>query len=320
MARKKDSETVKSTDDLPKWCSPDLYKGAINFSAVEWYRSILERRHLYFGLGLPQSSSNEINQEFVLSVREDSVRAFHELTNDPLRFGQKSPDQPPVKSRYLGRESDSGVRDMTVSDLRNLEGYLSPGRFEYSRRWAIAGSWYFAKHEPPTKTNFPDKRWIYESLTDSFAQSVSGNIQFKITNLVGQPLVVDTDLSDSALRQHFEEWLQKARRKGLRAKAPKTAKYERKDFDTWIDRGYLPYMDLKLWELVSGKSIPDRVIADLFSISGEITEKKINDTIRPFVMKLLNPFFSSGDASDQRDPLALLGRQAGFELGRKSDG
>ena len=101
-----------------------------------------------------------------------------------------------------------------------------------------------------------------------------------------------------------------------RPHAPKKSQYERKDFDTWIDYAVLPFIDLTLWELVSGMKVPRRVMALALSDSGIISEKKIEQTIEPLAIRFLNQWAGFGNKPNQTDPLIILRGQAGLKLDR----
>jgi hypothetical protein len=90
---------------------------------------------------------------------------------------------------------------------------------------------------------------------------------------------VNLDLPENILIDQFMALLKKS--KG------KVKKVEKLEFGKWIKFGVLPYLDLKIWELESGKTIINRVMADAIFPLGEGGEEAVRKTTAKLADELL---------------------------------
>lgn len=102
---------------------------------------------------------------------------------------------------------------------------------------------------------------------------------------------VDLTMPDAVLMEAFRAWLSEVR-SDIGISSPK--QYRRPDFLSWCRLGVLPYIDLLSWAELSGKSIPNRVMADAIFKPGEGGEETVRKTTAPLANEMIGRANSSG--------------------------
>lgn len=91
---------------------------------------------------------------------------------------------------------------------------------------------------------------------------------------------VDLNAPDIVVKQGFAVWLKEARAHQASAPKGKNKMYER-----WAGYGLLPYLDLRIWELLTGNSINRYVMVDAVEyVKGEASFSK---TVVPLAAELM---------------------------------
>ena len=108
-----------------------------------------------------------------------------------------------------------------------------------------------------------------------------------VLDLSEQPLMIDLRFPNRVLRQHFEIYLRRLRRRG--GGRPKEASTKLPDFKKWGNNGLLPCIDLLLWEKDVGGRISNGLLAKALGPRGQVDSVMIRKTIRPWAEALLSP-------------------------------
>lgn len=95
---------------------------------------------------------------------------------------------------------------------------------------------------------------------------------------------VDLTMPDAILVEAFKAWLATVREE-FYIDSPK--QYRRPDFASWVRLGVLPYLDLVSWAELTGKSIPNRLMASLLFPTGDGGEETIRKTTAPIAMEMI---------------------------------
>ena len=108
------------------------------------------------------------------------------------------------------------------------------------------------------------------------------------------PVIIDLNGSDVDVRNDFDRYLKQARTiVGIESKK---IHINQREFEKLQDYCMLPYIDLLIWEKISGYKISASVILDMLFMdradrNGD--EKFITDTIKPFSQKIDDKFIRS---------------------------
>jgi hypothetical protein len=103
---------------------------------------------------------------------------------------------------------------------------------------------------------------------------------------------VDLTMPDAILFEAFKAWLAKTKADFYLSCSKQ---YRKPDFLSWRRLGVLPYIDLVSWAELSGKSIPNRVMASAIFPAGEGGEETIRKTTAPLALEMIG----RGEHSDR---------------------
>ncbi|MFC1776928.1 DUF6387 family protein [Pseudomonadota bacterium] len=99
------------------------------------------------------------------------------------------------------------------------------------------------------------------------------------------PLFVDLRYSDEELKLRFDELIEKMRDQ---CQYPMITKRKRQyQIENWSECGLLPYVDLKLWEIISGNSITHSVMTDAINPPGCGSEDQTRKTVDKLAQELV---------------------------------
>jgi len=112
-----------------------------------------------------------------------------------------------------------------------------------------------------------------------------------------QPLIsVDLSCPDHLLKEQFEKWLT-----AQRVKTKKIIQEKNLDSDFYISKSgesvlqkvhlykILAYLDLKIWEHITGNKIKQSVYSHVLYPAGSYDSEFIRKTLKPLIMKLFDP-------------------------------
>ena len=324
MARGKNE--IRHTGDLPDWFRLDKYDAAAVMDAAGWYEQIYARSQCFLMLkNAGWSKSIETEKIFLYdcdSLAFSEVKALREVRKNPIVDTVKNIELRPHFLSGLCAESafknekpfySMGVHSMTVRELRLHERTMAPGRLEYSRRWRDQ-----FRSRTIASLKYPHKEWIDRPIYESgkHPEFYPNNSSYRLVGgrmrAAEQPVVVNLNLPDALLIESFREWLKFARPKTKDTAAAR--RYRKPDFDSWVRLGILPFLDLTIWAIEAGVSIPNRVMADAIFHPGEGGEEVVRKTTEPTALKLVGERDSEGMA-----PLDALRAQAALELAGQFD-
>ncbi|MEQ1525990.1 MAG: DUF6387 family protein [Gallionella sp.] len=259
MAR--NANEVRRLSDLPKWFDLSKYKNASTLDHAGWYKNLCARKNALkllnstsFKQMLQKDSQNE-NMKGIMS-------GLKSIRNTPVfsdsSFKGKSPwlFHAPIYTEF-------GVQQMTVYDLYFAGSRIEEAKQKYARI-VIAAAGDGEDYYNALLWTEQEKEWKTNPMDDVLSASL---------------IKVNLKLPENMLVEQFRAYLKK-----LNGKAKKVEKLE---FDKWIKFGVLPYLDLKIWELESGETIINRVMADAIFPSGEGGEDAVRKTTAKLAKELL---------------------------------
>lgn len=218
----------KNTTAPPEWFSLEKYKDCKKFSAVEWLEQLARRQSLIDLTGeLPA-----LEQNYHLRVEEwnlDNIRKFPLGTYDKYADWLTSPRNRPIRPLT--------VRDANLQALRDIKAEANGD--------APAGTvkpWHAIVPERMTITEYMEVSQKAITLGDH----KPGSNDFPI-------LVVDLEASDKDLKEAFSLWLSEAR----------PSKRNSPPYSSWDSQKILPYLDLWIWGLETGRIISDSTMAEV---------------------------------------------------------
>lgn len=95
---------------------------------------------------------------------------------------------------------------------------------------------------------------------------------------------IDLSATDSVLREAFNHFLKKAR--VVERQQGKTPKRERLPYESWAYWGLLPYLDLTIWESVTGNQITKTLMAEAVFSGEGANEQHIYRRLKPLADRL----------------------------------
>lgn len=245
---------VDRVKDLPKWFDLSNYKRASEFTAAQWYEQ-LERRSQFFP-GSNEPPHDEVSWAVFFGSLE-SIRA------EPLAFRrgrQGFVPASPVRSLSLIDLMMQSFRD----EIALNEGKCTSASVE---RWRALGDPHIGLVDGVRLSRTP--------LEVNF---------YKPTSLPIPMIQVDLAATDAALKKAFDIWLKQARNAG-----PKTDKKPIKPlYNRWSKYGLLPYLDLLIWSMETGISIPDRIYSAATAANDyDMGESSFRKTVVPLAAALM---------------------------------
>lgn len=269
---------IRRASDLPEWFRLAKYAPAESLDSAGWYEQLGVRRDL-----ISLISSRRLNHwqtdEFPLVdncrraldlVRENPI--VDVSTDDLLRVYFYGGPLHELKSR--DPRYSFGVRLATVRDLYVTEGLIKKDERDYARKFFAQT---FDRNDDWFKKGFQYQctDWIDEPV-DGITDSASSNVTARVNLL----------LPDKVLIEQFKRMLKELREPMQKIGNP-PPDLRKPDYSSWIKFGVLPYLDLKIWEMESGATIPNRVMADAIFQPGTSGEEVVRKTTSNIARELL---------------------------------
>lgn len=256
---------IDSIEDLAEWFHIDNYSSASGFSATEWYRQLSLRKFLIFVLKMSNDETNDLSKEYRAAFDRTikNMRGIPvEHCDIPNSFGAYG------YAQYLADEP-LGVISLTFRHLRE-HANTAPGYEQEPERW-------------------------FAAMNKITSETVHTNVTVDPPLLLGGPLLpevnyavprVDMRLPTKQLLKGFESWLEKA--KASTEFQPEKKRFHTPAFHKWEGYGLLPYLDLLIWQMETGNTIPDRVMAAAVLPRRELGEANLRKTTIPLAKKLID--------------------------------
>lgn len=263
------NKKIKHVSELPKWFNIKNYQYPKKLTLACWAEQLHGRMHFRNVVLDDAYSSNRdkespeflIFKNFLLEViKSICIDPFNTHKNEKLSELFKI-TMPPFKdfdpSHYLG------VRNLFSSDFLTIADMFNPEQLKYLNKLS----------------NMTSEEKIISITLDEHPEWFNTPIH-KITQndiQMDDPVLIDLTLPDTLLIKHFKTYL-KIRRMEKKIETIPPKRFSQNDIENWKKSGVLPYLDLKIWELIENISIPNRIIADAIFLNGEGGEETIRKT------------------------------------------
>lgn len=259
MARS--TNEVRQVSDLPKWFDVSKYKAATTLDKANWYENLFVRGELLKVIGSTEfKKALKGGGQIAQSIYSD-LESLHHTPVYSVAGLKKRKLWLLCQARQIHPEA--GVRQMTVNDLYWAEKNIDEAKRNYARtifsRTDDSESFYDALLW--TKR---EKEWKVNPLDDVLSDGL---------------IKVNLLLPENLLIEQFKAMLKNKKRSMKKVQNP--------EFDKWIKFGVLPYLDLKIWERESCKSITNRIMADAIFPPGEGGEEVVRKTTSKLADELL---------------------------------
>lgn len=275
------SNAVRSISDLPGWFDLKKYEFTAQLDNAGWYEQLFAREQLFL----------------LLSFRQGGDKP---PSNETLAFEVASEIWSKVNISFVESNILTSICGFNGAKSRIDSDYAKPIHSLTYRQYLQQGD--RIKGEAKEKA---DQWWKNISSVDFSSGSVYLDIAYQVMEFVDLPLyfsqdrsslhaIADVDLTmpDAVLFEAFKAWLAKTKA-DFYLSPPK--QYRKPDLVSWRRLGVLPYIDLISWAELSGKSIPNRVMANAIFPEGEGGEETIRKTTAPLALEMIG----RGEYSDR---------------------
>ena len=225
-----------SIEELPQWFNLKNYSSVSQFGAVEWFRQLTQRNFLINALKISKDETDILHKEYGAAFyREiENMRGIAvEDTDIPNFFG------PHGYAQFLADEQ-RGVIPLT---FRHLEEHAN-----YTDRYGPK-KWFAAMSKITSQTVHTSETVDPPLFLNNFLR----------TDETFAALRVDMRLPKAKLRAAFEDWLSK--KNAPTEQSPEEILYYKPNFKDLTRYGLLPYLDLLIWQMETGASISNPVMA-----------------------------------------------------------
>ncbi|WP_367256491.1 DUF6387 family protein [Pseudomonas sp. stari2] len=275
------SNAVRSVSDLPGWFDLKKYEFTAELDSAGWYEQLFAREQLFLLMSFRRGADGrQINETVAFEVASE----IWSKTN--ISFGESN----------------------VLSSVCGFDGAMSRVRSDYSRPVHSLTYRQYLQQGDRIKVVAKEKAdnwWRNVSRDDLSLGSVDLNLARQVMGFVDLPLYmsqeksslhtmanVDLTMPDTVLLEAFKTWLVKAKSDFYLSSGKQ---YRKPDLSAWRRLGVLPYIDLISWAELSGKSIPNRVMANAIFPTGEGGEETIRKTTAPLAVEIVG----RGEHSDR---------------------
>jgi hypothetical protein len=275
------SNSIRAHSELPDWFDLKNYKFLSDLDSAGWYEQLFAREQLFLLIKL-RSDKSKMPDESSLSFK----MAREIWSSAKVSF--KNSEVLSAACGYDGANSRvSSSYSRSVHSLTYRE-YLQEGDKIKDEQKLNADLWW---------ENIKSDRLDVADPAIRLSRKVMGFIdsplyisqKFTATRAVAE---IDLTMPDAMLVASFKTWLSDTRADFCLA-AP--TQYRRLDFASWCRVGVLPYIDLTSWAELSGRKIPNRVMANTIFPTGEGGEETIRKTTAPLALEMIG----RGEYSDR---------------------
>lgn len=293
------SNAVRSISDLPGWFDLKRYEFTAQLDSAGWYEQLFAREQLFL----------------LMSFRQGGDKP---PSNETLAFD--------VASEIWSKVNVSFVESSILTSICGFNGAKSRVDSEYAKPvHSLTYRQYLQQRDriKGAAKEKADQWWKNINRTGFSLGDVDLDLAYQVMEFVDLPLyfsqdksslhaIADVDLTmpDAVLFEAFKTWLAKAKADFY---LPSTKQYRKPDLVSWRRLGVLPYIDLISWAELSGKNIPNRVMANAIFPAGEGGEETIRKTTAPLALEMIG----RGESSDRTilDTLLAIAAQEGGVVG-----
>lgn len=268
---------IAKQQDLPEWFDLKKYKGVESFRAFEWMKQLKRRSDLlrhYPGGDSSQDVPEFLQDTLCMTWQGGMEEGASQIWENPIE------DQPEcMPNKWISDSPCLPVKPVSVNDLawqmaRDKQA-VRDGKVKKSQyhKWAAINS-----EIQPLPGRPPAIPLLHGVLPSD--QTTPLSIDYYKGGLASPVVQVDLNAPDIVVKQGFAVWLKEARAHQASAPKGKNKMYER-----WAGYGLLPYLDLRIWELLTGNSINRYVMVDAVEyVKGEASFSK---TVVPLAAELM---------------------------------
>ncbi len=273
---------IKNISELPKWFRLEKYKAAKKLTAGGWYEQFSIRNQLMEWL----TTEVETNHQKILKAT--LAEAFTATRETPI-FDIKGEGKAKLSLLFYFPDAESickiynhipAVHPMTLEEFDSVRRAIDPKKLAYITHWANQ----FESDDPPDPRPYKYEPWIKQPLNQSATTEAKDENDFGFRGM--DSVIVDLNFPDKILIENFKQYLAARRAESKTEHLSKPNRQQ--DYYDWVRFGVLPYLDLKMWELETGKKIPLRVIADAIYPMGEGGEETVRKTTAPLANSLIH--------------------------------
>lgn len=271
---------IKRLVDLPNWFDFDHYSSVSKFRAVEWNKALSQRKFL-FDILKGRAEKNP-----------DLARAYCEAFPRLIKGMRGIPVEDTDIDGFFG---EHGYEQTLADECRGVVPLTFRHLYEHaSIASAIDGD---------GGVGGPAESWF-----EQMVSITSENVHTSVT--VDPPLFlnhalrldetlaafrVDLQIPTAQLLKAFKSTLLQAKKS--KQKSLKTKKYYQPNFKDLTRYGLLPYLDLKIWEMETGHSITDSLMA--LAVTRHRDEDHLRTSTKKWAKKLME-----GDLGPLREQAA----------------
>lgn len=271
---------------VPEWFDLKKYECAVALDAENWTFQIAVRFACFHHLGVMRSP-----EPYLPEWDAPILKALASLRSNPIVVRNSPPFDHKVFS-WCYETPAAAVRPMTRLDLYSIDRRVRQG---LTRRQIEHIQW-LVMHESPAAFLAAETTYLNVSVEED------------CDGLFKLPMMIDLRFPNKILREHFEIYLQRMRRRG--GGRPSEASKKSPDLAKWGSVQLLPCIDLLLWEKEQDGRIPDSVLVKAYGPKGQVDREMIRKTIRPLAEALL---------SSHGFPRTRLGALAHSELAERTE-
>jgi hypothetical protein len=220
----------KGSDVIPDWFKIEKYAGAESFDAKDWYEQLCIRKDLVLFLEdkthLKIQMSQEVLEEALSIIRENPLDNFDKLC--PKNFEE----DPAMKYMIFLMGGAFGLRGSYLNVHENLSSNVFLG-VDFPTNDAIDYMSSLVEEEKSLLSEEQQEAYEIERTPRKLGNNVL--------------VTVDLSLPNNVLESEFREFLGRLDRDIPSARSV--------NFHRWHQKGVLPYLDLRIWELAGGNHV-----------------------------------------------------------------
>lgn len=262
------TKRISHVSNLPEWFDLAKYEIAGSLDAIGWYEQLIIRRELIRVLfrgtriesifpGYPAISKHEAKKLttliHIVPILNISVEDIQNIFSKHSALYELKTHNP---------QYSFGVRQTTVYEHYATERFIEKEKRNYARNFFSQ----LYEEDNKSEIQFKNEDWIDEPI-DAIVEDFRYDINIRVNTL----------LPDKILIEQFERLLSNVRVAQMHSEL-KGDNVRKPDFSKWILYGVLPYLDLKIWKLETGKKLTKQEIAYAISPYGDRGEDLFRKT------------------------------------------
>lgn len=250
---------ISHVSNLPEWFDLAKYETAESLDAIGWYEQLIIRRELIRVLLMGTRIENIFSGNLAIPKHEAKKLTTLIHTMPILNISVEDIQNIFSKNSMLyelkthNPRYSFGVRQTTVYEHYATERFIEKEKRIFTRNFFA--QFYGEDNKSEKQLTYVD--WIDEPI-DAIVEDFRYDINIRVNTL----------LPDKILIEQFERLLSNVRVTQMHSEL-KGDNVRKPDFSKWILYGVLPYLDLKIWKLETGKKLTKQEIAYAISPYGD---------------------------------------------------